>query len=165
MSVQKCTHLGSKETSTVYQDLAQLATACNLHTMRYQIDGSRSAILEEFYEEVSRALIPGESWGRNLDAFNDDLRGGFGSPLDGFTVDWKNHALSTATRLRRNCSTTRNPVRDLYPSNRDRVLRDLERARTQQGPTGFDWLVGINRIYGRGGQEVDDGIEILLDRY
>src|ERR1700688_3666347 len=94
MSVQKCTHLGSKQTSTVYQDLAHLATACNIHTMRYQIDGSRSAILEEFYEEVSRVLIPGESWGRNLDAFNDDLRGGFGTPLDGFTVDWKNHALS-----------------------------------------------------------------------
>jgi hypothetical protein len=28
--------------------------------MRYEIDGSRFATLEEIYEEVSRALIPGE---------------------------------------------------------------------------------------------------------
>jgi len=41
---------------------------------RYQIDGSR---FEEFFEEVTRVLIPGEPWGHNLDAFNDILRGSF----------------------------------------------------------------------------------------
>ena len=58
--------------------------------MRYQIDGSRFATLEGFYEEVARVLIPDASWGRNLDAFNDILRGGFGTPSGGFVIDWKN---------------------------------------------------------------------------
>jgi len=50
---------------------------------RYSIDGRTFSTLEEFYGEVSRVLIPGESWGRNLDAFNDILRGGFGTPDEG----------------------------------------------------------------------------------
>ena len=36
------------------------------------------------------ALVPGRRWGRNLDAFNDILRGGFGTPEVGFTLVWRN---------------------------------------------------------------------------
>ena len=39
-------------------------------------------------------MIPDAYWGRNLDAFNDVLRGGFGTPEGGFTLRWKNHATS-----------------------------------------------------------------------
>ena len=46
----------------------------------YEIDGKNFSTLEEFYDEISRVLIPGAQWGRNLDAFNDILRGGFGTP-------------------------------------------------------------------------------------
>jgi hypothetical protein len=35
----------------------------------FEMDGARFSRLEEFYEEVSRALIPGTCWGRNLNAF------------------------------------------------------------------------------------------------
>jgi len=31
--------------------------------------------MEEFYDEVSRKVIPNASWGHHLDAFNDILRG------------------------------------------------------------------------------------------
>lgn len=41
-----------------------------------EIDGTRFDDLEGFWNEVSRQLIPGADWGRNLDAFNDTLRGG-----------------------------------------------------------------------------------------
>src|ERR1700676_5017686 len=51
-------------------------------------------MLEEFFEDVSRILIPGQPWGHNLDAFNDILRGGFGMPSGDFTINWKNHELS-----------------------------------------------------------------------
>jgi RNAse (barnase) inhibitor barstar len=60
----------------------------------YEIDGTRFSTLEEFYEEVSRVLIPGAYWGRNLDAFNDILRGGFGTREEGFVLVWKNSDLS-----------------------------------------------------------------------
>lgn len=58
-----------------------------LPKMMYEIDGARFTTLEGFYDEVSRVLIPGASWGHNLDAFNDILRGGFGTPPgDRFTL-------------------------------------------------------------------------------
>jgi Barstar (barnase inhibitor) len=41
----------------------------------FEIDGLRFHTLEEFFDEVSEILIPGADWGRNLDAFNDILRG------------------------------------------------------------------------------------------
>jgi len=34
----------------------------------YEIDGVSFSTLEEFYDEVSRALIPDADWGHNLDA-------------------------------------------------------------------------------------------------
>ena len=54
------------------------------------INGDRFSDLEGFYEEVSEHLIPGAEWGRNLDAFNDILRGGFGTPESGFHLLWLN---------------------------------------------------------------------------
>jgi RNAse (barnase) inhibitor barstar len=57
--------------------------------MQYQIDVSRFNALEEFFEEVSRILIPGRPCVNNLDAFNDILRGDFGTPSGDFTIYWK----------------------------------------------------------------------------
>ena len=62
--------------------------------MTYEIDGSRFSTLEEFFEEISEVLIPGVSWGHNLDAFNEILRGGFGTPEEDFRLVWKNSHLS-----------------------------------------------------------------------
>ncbi len=44
------------------------------------IDGDKFATLPEFYDEVESKLTKGLGWkiGRNLDAFNDVLTGGFG---------------------------------------------------------------------------------------
>lgn len=54
------------------------------------IDGSRVGTLDEFFNEVSRSLIPQAAWGRNLNAFNDILHGGFGTPEYGFVLIWRN---------------------------------------------------------------------------
>lgn len=62
----------------------------------FTIDGARFDDLDGFYDEVSRVLIPGATWGRNLDAFNDILRGGFGTP-DAFVLVWANSERSRAT--------------------------------------------------------------------
>lgn len=55
----------------------------------YIIEGMNFDTLEGFYDEISKVLIPGEYWGRNLDAFNDILYGGFGTPEEGFVLIWK----------------------------------------------------------------------------
>src|SRR5258708_32357167 len=60
----------------------------------YEIDGRDFSTLEEFYQVVSRVLVPGAQWGQNLDAFNDILRAGFGTPEGGFVLRWKTSAVS-----------------------------------------------------------------------
>jgi RNAse (barnase) inhibitor barstar len=60
----------------------------------YEIDGRDFTTLQGFYEVVSRVLIPGAEWGHNLDAFNDILHGGFGTPDGGFVLRWVNAAVS-----------------------------------------------------------------------
>jgi RNAse (barnase) inhibitor barstar len=116
----------------------------------FEIDGARFTTLEGFYEEVSRILIPGHAWGHNLDAFNDILRGGFGIPVDGFRLVWKNHDVSrealghieTARQLDMR-------LQRCHPSNRTRVAADLAAARDGHGATTFDWLVDIIKRHGK----------------
>jgi len=129
----------------------------------YVIDGTRFSTLEEFYDEVSRVLIPGAYWGRNLDAFNDILRSGFGTPEGGFILRWKNSQLS------RRRLGYRETVRQLelrlqhcHPSNRARFRRALEDALRERGPTAFDWLVEIIEDHGTGGEQAEDGVELQL---
>ena len=47
---------------------------------KFTIDGHRFSNMAGFYDEVEQVFICGLDWkiGRNLNAFNDILRGGFG---------------------------------------------------------------------------------------
>jgi RNAse (barnase) inhibitor barstar len=120
------------------------------------VDGSRFSTLEAFFDEVKRELIPDVAWGRNLDAFNDILSGGFGTPDEGFILVWKSAQFS---RERLSYDETARVLKDrlakCHRSARATVAHDLEAARQQIGPTVFDWLVEIIR-------ERDD-IELRLD--
>jgi RNAse (barnase) inhibitor barstar len=129
----------------------------------YEIDGEKFWTLEQFYIEVSQILIPGAHWGHNLDAFNDILRGGFGTPEDGFIFRWRNSATS---RKRLSYPET---VRQLelrlqrcHSTNRASVALDLEHAKASTGPTVFDWLIEIIQGHGPGGDESEDAVELEL---
>jgi RNAse (barnase) inhibitor barstar len=132
--------------------------------MVYEIDGRRFYTLEGFFDEISTVLIPGSEWGRNLDAFNDILRGGFGTPEGGFTIRWQNHALSQE-RLGYNETIRQLEARlqRCHPSNRQAVAAELAAARAGRGPTVFDWLVEIVREHGPDGAESEDGVHLVLD--
>src|SRR4028118_1534806 len=78
----------------------------------YEVDGGRFGTLQEFYAEISRVLIPGAEWGHTLDAFNDILRGGFGTPDGGFVLRWVNSERSRE-RLRRAARGVRSAGRRL----------------------------------------------------
>ena len=49
---------------------------------------------------MSAQLLRGEEFNANLDAFNDMLRGGFGTPPGGFVLRWVNSARSRAGHAR-----------------------------------------------------------------
>ena len=51
------------------------------------IDGSRFDDFDGFAREFSN-LLEGHTWNGNLDAFNDILRRGFGTPEEGFVLRW-----------------------------------------------------------------------------
>jgi RNAse (barnase) inhibitor barstar len=129
----------------------------------FEIDGLRFSTLEQFFDEVSRNLIPGADWGRNLDAFNDILRGGFGTPEGGFVLVWQNHE---ASRLRLGYAET---VRQLgfhleqcHPTNIPYIQDQLAAARKSEGTTVFDWLIEIIAIHDPSGEEAEDGVELVL---
>ena len=130
----------------------------------FEMDGSRFQTLDDFYDEVSQVLIPGADWGRNLDALNDILRGGFGTPAGGFVLKWRHSTLSRA-RLGypATCRWLERQLATCHPSNRSRVQAQLEAARTGQGRTLFDILVEIIEAHTAGGEEEQDGVVLILE--
>jgi len=129
----------------------------------YRLDGNDFATLEEFYDVVSRTLIPQADWGRNLDAFNDILRGGFGTPAGGFILHWINADVSR-TRLGYPETVRQLTLRlqHCHPTNQPYVRAERAAAEAGVGPTVFDWLVEIIQVHGPGGSEADDGVELIL---
>ena len=110
----------------------------------YEIDGNNFSTLEEFWDEISRVLIPDVYWGRNLDAFNDILRGGFGTSDEGFVLVWKN---STLSKERLGFDET---IRQLekrlercHPTNREHVKLQIEESKRHKFPTVYEWLIEI----------------------
>ena len=133
--------------------------------MEYKIDGTRFSTLEEFFAEFSRVVLPGfDPLLSNLDAFDDVLSGGCGTPDGGFTLRWKNHKLSIQ-RLGYGETVRQLELRlaRCHPTNRPQVAEDLKQAQTHQGPTVFDWLTQIIHDHGPGGGYASDRVELLLD--
>lgn len=132
---------------------------------RYVIDGASFSTLEEFYVVFEREVLDeGSEWGRNLDALNDVLRGGFGTPEEGFILIWHNAA---ASRERLGFAET---VRQLgrrlersHPDNRGSVQQQLDAAKRGEGQTVFDWLIEIIRAHGPGGEEQRDNVTLVLE--
>jgi RNAse (barnase) inhibitor barstar len=111
----------------------------------YVIDGMNFSTLEGFYDEVSRVLVPDLSWGKNLDAFNDIVRG-YGTPEEGFTIIWKNSELS---KSRLGYEETTRQIKLMmsraHPLSRQVLAKQLADAEQGKGNTVFDWLVEIVR--------------------
>lgn len=133
-------------------------------TRTYIIDGKHFATLAEFAAVFSKTVLGDYTWNGNLDAFNDILRGGFGTPDGGFTLVWQNSAKSR--RDLGHPETARwyeTNIRTCHPTNTERVQQELEAARRAEGETIFDWLVEIIRTHGPGGNEAEDGVELRLE--
>lgn len=110
----------------------------------YEIDGNNFSTLEEFAVEFTNKLNLSSQWNGNLDAFNDILHGGFGTPEEGFTLLWKNSAKSkeklgyaeTVRQLEKRLLTC-------HPNNRIYTKQLIEQAKQNKSSTVFDWLIEI----------------------
>ena len=128
-----------------------------------EIDGANFDSFQGLTAEFSWKVTPGHRWNGNLDAFNDILRGGFGTPEEPFILRWKNSERSR--QMLGHAETARwleRKLGDCHPSNVPQFQHRLEEARAGRGETLFDTLVEIIRDHGPGGAQAEDGIELEL---
>ncbi len=126
------------------------------------IDGSRFDDLSGFAHEFS-SLLDDYTWTDNLDAFNDILRGGFGTPDGGFVLQWR-HSERSREALGWEATTAwlARTLERCHPSNRESVRKQLAAARRHTGSTVFDWIVEIIREHGPGGDEAENNVLLQL---
>ena len=112
----------------------------------YSIDGENFSTLDEFFDEFKSVLTPDYWWGKNLDAFNDVLVGGFGTPGEDYVLIWKNSKLSKE-RLGygETLKELESMLRKCHPTARSIIAEELRLAKAQTGPTVFDWIVDAIR--------------------
>ena len=136
----------------------------NVPKPKLNIDGLAFSTLEGFFDHVSSRIVPGATWGRNLNAFSDILRGGFGTPEEGFVLCWENHEISkqslgyeeTARQLRKR-------LERCHPNHVASFEAQLAAALRHEGPTVFDWLIETIQLHCAGGEEQEDDIELMLE--
>src|SRR3954452_12791660 len=109
--------------------------------VEYVIPGERVTSLESFYDLVGEAVNgPGGYFGGNLDAFEDCLRGGFGTPDEGYAIRWQHSEVSKqALGYPETVRQLELRLMRCHASNIPLVSEELEMARSGQGPTVFDW--------------------------
>ncbi len=122
----------------------------------YVLDGNRFSTLAECALEFTRVLGLTIPWNGNLDAFNDFLHGGFGTPDEGFILIWQHSDIS---RQRLGYVETlhwlEERVHHCHPSNVTHFQEWIAAARRQEGETLFDTLVAIIRTH----EDVELGLE------
>lgn len=133
-------------------------------TRTYIVDGNEFTTLAEFSAVFSKTVLSGHTWNGNLDAFNDILRGGFGTPDGGFTLVWKH-----SSKSRRDLGYPETArwyeahIKTCHPANVERLQKEFESVQRSEGETVFDWLIQIIRNHGPGGTEAEDGVILKLE--
>ncbi len=108
------------------------------------IDGANIDDIEGFWNEVLRA-IPWQDFGRNLDAFNDILRGG------DFTFCWLHSERSRRVLgYEATVKWLSTKIERCHPQSVSRVQQELDAAKRREGPTLFDILIEIIQSHGPG---------------
>ena len=113
-----------------------------------ELNGNNFNSLITFYDEVEKKLTKNLDWkiGRNLNAFNDVLRGGFGMHEyeEPIKITWTNSSKSKQdlgwdeTILYAESILTK-----CHPDNIAFVKEDIELAKQKKGETLFEIITGI----------------------
>ena len=126
------------------------------------IDGDKFDDYAGFVARFS-ALLEDFEWNGTLDAFNDILRGGCGTPDGGFEFRWLNSSRSRqALGWPATIRWFEDTIARAHSSNIPRLTVELEAARRGQGTTLFEWIVEIVETHGPGGREAEDSVLLRL---
>ena len=117
-----------------------------------EIDGARFDGLGDFWHEISTRMIPGIEWGQNLDAFDDILRGDFGTLEGGFRLRWLNFQRSKEVLgYPETIRWLEHRLHTCHQLNENYIKEELEKARRGEGPTLADMIIEIIKSHGPGG--------------
>lgn len=128
--------------------------------MEIIIDGNNFHTLEGFYDEVEVKLAPdlGKGFGRNLNAYNDVLRGGFGlheyeEPL---TIKWINSDKSRKDLgQQESIKYMEEALKNSHPTNIQSLKKELEDLKSGKGESLFETILHITREH--------DHIKLILE--
>jgi RNAse (barnase) inhibitor barstar len=110
------------------------------------VDGGKFNTLTEAANVFSGSLGFTDSWKGNLDAFNDMLSGGFGTPDEGFVLIWHRSDLSRERLgFKETLRWLEERVKSCHPSNAQNCKQRIAAATENKGETLFDKLVEIIR--------------------
>jgi len=131
----------------------------NVQRYEYTINGNEFSNMDEFYKFVDKTFSDGEEPCRNLDAFIDYLRGGFGKHKynQPIRITWTNTTKSKKDLgYPETINILKKRLAKCHPSNRDNIQKKIELAEKNEGKTMFDEIIDcINDLK-------DDGFNVLL---
>ena|SRR5690349_18514768 len=116
------------------------------------LDANQFSNLTEFYDEVEAKLTKGLDWkiGRNLNAYNDVLRGGFGFHRyeEKITVHWKNSEKSKKDfGVKETIRVLKASLKTCHSSHTPFIKKHIERLKAGKGKTLFDDIIKITRSH------------------
>jgi RNAse (barnase) inhibitor barstar len=116
------------------------------------IDGNNFETLGGFYDEIETKMTKNLGWkiGRNLDAYNDILRGGFGvhEYEEPMKMKWIH-----SDKSRRNLGQAEtikyleNNLKHCHPTNIPYVKKELEDMKNDKGKTLFERIIEITKTH------------------
>lgn len=125
------------------------------------IDGAAFDDFDGFVGEFN-TLLCHHTWNGNLDAFNDILRGGFGTPETTWTLRWVDSERSRSVLGHPAMAHwLRRTLQSCHPTNRAGIEARLRAAQRGEGETLFDLIVEIIREHAPDGEET--GYRIILE--
>ncbi len=118
-----------------------------MNKKQFIIDGNNFDSLEAFYDEANKVLCPNfKEFGRNFDAFNDILRGGFETFEYDEEIDliWKN-AIKSKENLgyAETLNLLKKQLLHCHESNQNTIKENMKNVKESKGQTIFDILIEI----------------------
>ena len=115
---------------------------------KIEIDGNKFSNMIEFYDEIEKKFTKDLNWkiGRNLNAFNDVLRGGFGIHVykEKIEVIWSNSEISKSQLgIEETVKYLEQVLESYHPSNSKDAKEELKLARIGKGEILFELIVRI----------------------
>ena len=126
----------------------------------YIIDGNKFNNMDEFYKFVDKTFSDGEEPCRNLDAFVDFLRGGFGKHKynEPIKIIWINSEKSKKDLgYEETIKILKKRFEKCHPSNKENIKKQIELAEKKEGKTIYDEIIGCIEDLN------NDGFDCLLE--